>query len=773
MTFGKFGLPFLLALTLLIPVSRAAGDAVAEDEAMLKQMHVGTDGRSLLEFFRKRSLTEADRKRLQGLVRQLGADLFKDRKKAAVELINLGPPALPFLKAALNDPEPEIARQAAKAIKEIKAGPGPELPAAAARLLAVRHPRGAVAALLTYLPFIDNEWLEEEVLVSLGSLAIRGDKVDPRLSANLKDRDPARRAGAAYTLGLMGDAAQRGRVRTRLADPFPLVRRRAAEGLIGKEVYREAAESAAADEALLKENRIGTGAAALAAYLRKRSLSDRDRQHFRELARGLGSTSFRTRKEAARDLIAAGSQALPFLRQAMNSPDLELVNRAERCIHKIESGPGTALPMAAVRLLVQRAPADAVKVLLTYAPSAEDENVEETVLAGLLALSVRAEKLPPELPAALKDKDPGRRAAAAYVLGRVGTQAECKAVANLLKDADAKVRFRAAQGLLYAKDRSGVPVLLALLESKADAALPAAAEEMLRRAAGPQGPVASVVEGTAAQRKKAQGAWAAWWRARRQTLDLARMQRQTAQRGLTVVSEFNNNQFRAGVVWEFGRDFKPRWKIKKLQGPIDAQVIGGGRVLIAEFYGRQVSERDLKGNVLWAQRVDNPIACARLPGGNTFIATMSNLMEVNRKHQIIRNFNRSGDGTLYSAQVLRNGHVVYITSAGWVVELDGRTGKVIHRFSVGLTGAWSGVEKLPNGRFLLSLMGTGQVKEVDARGRQLWKARVTGAHQSLRLPNGRTLVVCMNTRRLVEIDRSGRVVWKQDLNGRPWRVRRR
>jgi outer membrane protein assembly factor BamB len=247
------------------------------------------------------------------------------------------------------------------------------------------------------------------------------------------------------------------------------------------------------------------------------------------------------------------------------------------------------------------------------------------------------------------------------------------------------------------------------------------------------------------------------------------------QLGLTVICEFDSTRNGSGQAWEFGRDFKPRWKIEGLQGPMDAHVLPGNKVLIAEYYGNRVTERDLKGAVVWEHKVavTFPIACQRLPNGNTFIATYNNLIEVTREHKEVYNHNRGADGQIYSAEKVRNGHVVYITQRGKVVEFDPRNGKEICSFNVGNPGAWCGIEWLPNGRYLVSLMGSGKVMEVDRSGKAHWEITVTGAHQTLRLANGHTLVVCMNNKRLVEVDRTGKIIWEKPMEGRPWRVHRR
>ena len=60
-------------------------------------------------------------------------------------------------------------------------------------------------------------------------------------------------------------------------------------------------------------------------------------------------------------------------------------------------------------------------------------------------------------------------------------------------------------------------------------------------------------------------------------------------------------------------------------------MLGATRVLVAEYQGGRVTERDTKGDVKWEYACGgNPFAVQRLPNGNTFIAMQGRLIEVDR-----------------------------------------------------------------------------------------------------------------------------------------------
>src|SRR5439155_7177891 len=101
-------------------------------------------------------------------------------------------------------------------------------------------------------------------------------------------------------------------------------------------------------------------------------------------------------------------------------------------------------------------------------------------------------------------------------------------------------------------------------------------------------------------RQKAVKAWDKWYQASKDKIDLARLTDNEAHLGLMTVVEYDSARGQpTGRVWEAGRDGKPRWVISGLLGPMDAQVLPNGRVLIAENSGMKITERDTQGNVKW------------------------------------------------------------------------------------------------------------------------------------------------------------------------------
>jgi hypothetical protein len=190
---------------------------VGKEEETLRAAHIGTEDSSLLAFLRKQTLSEETRKRMQKLIRDLGDPSFQVRQKAKEDLIAQGVTALPELKQAVNNSDPEISGSAKECLKAIGKAPDPAAIVAAVRLLAVRKPAGAPEALLNYLPSAPDETVAQEVRGALAAIAFRDGKPDPTLVQALKDKDPRRRAVAAALLG--GGGAKAGVVGERLFLP--------------------------------------------------------------------------------------------------------------------------------------------------------------------------------------------------------------------------------------------------------------------------------------------------------------------------------------------------------------------------------------------------------------------------------------------------------------------------------------------------------------------------------------------------------------------------
>jgi hypothetical protein len=527
-------------------------------------------------------------------------------------------------------------------------------------------------------------------------------------------------------------------------------------------------QTIAADEQTLRTAKLGVDGPALLEFFRQRTLANADRDKILALIRQLGDDDFSVREKALADLVAMGNPAVPLLRQAASDPDAEVVRRSERCLQRIEGSVGVSVSSAAARLVAIRKPAGAVEVLLAYLPFADDESVVDEVRAALTAVAVRDGKPDPALVAALTDRNILKRVTAAEALCRSGAAGQRPALRKLLDDPEPVVRMRVALCLVALKERATVPVLIALLgELPMNQLWPV--EDVLYQLAGDQAPQVALGNDSAS-RRKCREAWEAWWKEHGARIDLAKLDAVPVQLGYTLIVQMDMTGL-TGRVQEVDRDGKVRWQIDGLQYPLDAHVLKGDKVLIAEYRSNRVTERNLKGEVVWEKAMPMPIAAQRLPNGNTFMASRNQLMEVDKDGKEIFNQRRPGYDVM-AALKLRDGQIALITSGGQFKRLD-TEGKEIKSFMVGNVQTFAAIDLLPNGRVLVPLYYHNKVVEYDAEGRTVWEAAIQWPSSATRLPNGNTLVSSHGTQTVMELDRAGKVVWQHRVDGRPWRGRRR
>jgi HEAT repeat protein len=782
---------------------RADSDSTSADEQLLKAVGLTCDGPALLSFFQQRTQVGVESDKVLALIKQLGQGAPETRDKAAGELVALGPAAVPWLRQAIKDPdEAETMTRARSCLEAID---NPAIAAAAARVVSQRKPRKATEALLAYLPFADDASVVDEVQNSLSIVGFRDGKPDPALLAALSDPVPVRRLTAALAIcqagigpwiapvrKLLQDAKANVRLRVALAlaalrqaDALPVLiallgelppsQGRLAEDYLITLAGDQAPPLSLGDNEASREKCRKAWAAwwdssadvqSLLDCFRKRTLSDSERDKIGALIRRLGDNAFEVREKASTDLLAIGSAAVSQLRQALKSGDVEIAKRAEECLQNLAKSATSGSPLLTARLIAFRKPGGAVEVLLSYLPCAEDDSVAEAVQETLDAVAAPEGILDPALVKALEDRSAVKRAAVVQAVCRAGA-GEFASARKLLRDSDAEVRLRAAQSLAALQDHEAVVELIALL-GELPPILGGQAEETLLRIAGDTAPAPEAGQDEAARRKR-QAAWAAWWKANETIADLSRLRGGPRMLGYTLVvqTDFNNVTGRVG---ELGPNGKPRWEIPNLRFPVDAQVLPGNRVLIAEQQGQQVSERDFKGNVLWRHQVSMPICCQRLVNGNTFIATRNGLVELDRNDKPVFTYQRPGHD-LMSAYKLRDGQIVLQTNAGLCLRLDA-TGREVGSFMAG-QGMFGGMEMLTNGRILVAQFFNNRLAEYNAERKLLWEAAFASPNSACRLPNGHTLVASQNNQRVFEIDRGGKVVAELRTEARPVRVRRR
>jgi HEAT repeat protein len=522
---------------------------------------------------------------------------------------------------------------------------------------------------------------------------------------------------------------------------------------------------AAYDEAMLRQAGVGIDAESLLKLLREQTRADGDPKKTAELIALLGSDDFLRRERATKDLIALGRPALAALRQARkNDADPEVRLRAAICADAIDSSLDPKVTLAAVRRLVHLRAAGAAGPLLTLLPDV-DWQFQDEIVHGLRHVVAPDGKADPAALAALADRVPLRRGAAALAVALAGGADDRARVRKLLADSDPTVRLRAAQGLLAARDDAALPVLIELLNEPAvEVSWPA--EELLHWVAGDAAPAAKVGAASAAERRKAADAWAGWHKsAAKPDWDL--IDQAPGRPGLCFVCD-------QGRVWLCGCDGKPRWTVPDCPLSHDVILLPGNEIVLAPFGDGLVVKRDLAGKELWRRvdrNQDDCMALQRLPNGHIFLATDEDIAEVDADGRQVAMFNFQ-DFNPGDAWMLRDGRILVRHDDG-LAELDGFTGRVVRDAPVERVrnSMMNKFAVLPDGRCALADARQNRVVEVDRAGKVTRSIGVRGAWSVEALRDGHYLVATNRDARVIEIDAAGHTVWEAYTRNRPIRVR--
>ena len=226
-----------------------------------------------------------------------------------------------------------------------------------------------------------------------------------------------------------------------------------------------------------------------------------------------------------------------------------------------------------------------------------------------------------------------------------------------------------------------------------------------------------------------------------------------------LLVENMNPEKKSGRVLLMGEKGGILWEINNLNSPNDAK-FNQGRVLISEAGNNRVTERDIRGNVLWEKQIQNPFYVQKTSNGNIFIAARNEILELDSKGKEIFKHSVSGQTILAARKsgpteyhVLQySGNLVKINSKG--SELS----KVIIPFptNFGLNGA----TLLADGKILVSIPTINKIMEFSDRGNLLHEYDSTAPGIATRNMDGTILASNLQANKLVKIRRDGKVLWE-------------
>jgi hypothetical protein len=307
------------------------------------------------------------------------------------------------------------------------------------------------------------------------------------------------------------------------------------------------------DEEILKEARLPIEPGALVKHLRGLAPTPAQAQKAATLVAQLGDPAYEKREAAEEALAKLLPGATSVLRPALHSPDPEVADRARFLLQRIEKeGIGTHW-RAAVRVLAKQPPPGLVETLLAVLPLCFDDATEEEVLTALVRLAGKGDKLPEAVVAGLEDADPARRAASALLLGRGGSQEQRKKVQALLTDPVLEVRLRAAQGLIAARDRAGLAVLIQAIRE----GTPGQARQANDLLVALSGSTGALEVGMPVQRANLARTWDAWLNGVGRQIDLSRAEVEFGSLNRTIAALHLARKFLASAVVGNTQGLKP------------------------------------------------------------------------------------------------------------------------------------------------------------------------------------------------------------------------
>ena len=783
-----------------------------QDQSRLVAARLPTDNAGLVHFLNLRARGEPAQGTIDELIETLTGSTPEARFRACADLVAIGTPALPRLRALVREggKPTDAARRCLQAIES----DGGTLTSAAVRLLTQRQTTDAASVLLAYLPHAENDDVLQEIVEGLRTVAHdEKGKLAPAIVSALDDGHPLRRATSVFVLN-DGDVWQyRQALEKLLVDPAPSARLRAAMVLakvddpravetlitllpeVGDRESRVAIEEFLSDlaGALAPKVKVGedeptllqardawrqwwseTEGLGFLNELKKRTLDEVDPVNVQNLIQKLGDNTFKVREEAEKDLVRLGVPTLPLLRQVFRDPpDLEARARIRACIETIEGENEKAkeeyLPrfLALARLVALRKPPGAAEAILAYLPSQDEDGLREALQNALAAVAFSKGEASPAVLKALTDSSATRRIAAVRALCTVPQPDHLAKARRLLEDPDPAVRLAVARALAEARD-PGALLSLASFIAQAPPDLAAQAEDFLSQLAGEAGPK-DLPEGDV-NRQKRSAAWSSWAQIAQSNPTVFSTIATTARAGVGPASGGRLRGFtllvkpQANLVTALGPDGKERWALTGVEGPLDAQVLANQHVLVAE--ANRVTERDLRGTVLWKLEGIAPVSVQRLPNGNTFIPCNDLLIEVNRSgKEVLR---AMVEGGIAAARRLPDGRIIVFGQQNEIIHLD-KAGKEVKRVAVMCGGAGCN-EVLDNGHVLALSPGMGNMIEFDQDGNEIGRFEEQGAAHAFRLPNGHTLVMVRGTK-YIELDKNWKQVKETALTGDVFRVK--
>ena len=477
-------------------------------------------------------------------------------------------------------------------------------------------------------------------------------------------------------------------------------------------VALSAAEDGA--EALLRQHKIATDKESLSQYM-KSYYEGRVPGKVAAWVEDLGNSSYTIRERAFAELRSRQAIALPLIKRAANSGDLEVRYRARKLLEYFGKGKSQREQIlhAMFNVIEKKKLTGLAADLIKMFPLCEAYFVQRQAQKALVATST------PEDIERLKDATDNKLQplgiAAVHALGGLETGEAKKAILKTLESESEPLRLAAAEILATRADRACLKTLVESLESS-DVDVRSRSHHILHALTGQK----------------------------------------------IVFTSYAKEEDRKGPVSQWKSWFEQEGEKAVLKHPLDLDRILLGRILVCVQSQNRLFELDASGKVVWEQKNFNrPWACQGLPNGHRLVGSYGSrsVQEFDAAGEVV--WQKTGlPGGVTSVQRLANGNtLVACTDSNKILELD-REGKTT--WSANVPGRPFFAQRLENSRTLVALHTGKKVVEVDTNGKIVWTAnyKLESPQSARRLKNGNTLVSDHSFRKVVELNRDGQATWE-------------
>jgi len=362
------------------------------------------------------------------------------------------------------------------------------------------------------------------------------------------------------------------------------------------------------------------------------------------------------------------------------------------------------------------------------------------------------------------------------VTALAGVKNRREAALKVLDDEKEYVRLLVARSLTTVlHDKAGFPTVIKLLNPESDPSIVDAIIEHVTEGKDdtkvPVMPDTDDAKAWARYRENLAG----WWKEKGEKVDLKKVDFDGVGRAYMIACYYSyNGKQRGGKVIELDKDgkiIKHELELEQIAYPYFAAKARNDRILICDWQGAKVSERDLKTKkVIWETQANpnsRPVSAERLPNGNTLIVGQNSVIEVNREgkepKEIYKRQQFSMD--IVTAGKHRDGTYTILLQNGEVLRLSAEL-KETKKYSLGgYVGYSVGVKLhyLPNGGVVIPDYSRSKLREFDSTGKQVAEITASMPTSATKLSNGNYAYFSRSNNHLYEIKKDGSKVSEKNI----------